>query len=129
MAQWVKDILFSLWGCRFDPWPCSVGYGSSVAVSCVASVATQIQCCCGCGIDPSCSSNSTPGLGYSIWCKCSLKKNNSSKIKFKEVKNKSWIMEFPGGLVVNDSMLLLLWLGFSAWFRNFHMPWAWPINK
>ena len=22
------------WGCRFNPWPCSVGYGSCVAMSC-----------------------------------------------------------------------------------------------
>jgi len=25
---------YELWGCRFDPWPCSVGLGSGVAVSC-----------------------------------------------------------------------------------------------
>ena len=22
------------WGCRFNPWPCSVGYGSGVDMSC-----------------------------------------------------------------------------------------------
>ena len=36
--------------------------------------------------------------------------------------------EFPGGLVVKNSELsllwfrLLMWLGFSPWPRNFHMP-------
>ena len=29
--------------------------------------------------------------------------------------------EFPGGLVVKDLALSLLWLGFDAWPRNFHM--------
>ena len=28
-------------------------------------------------------------------------------------------MEFPGGLVVKDSALSLLWLGFDLWPRNF----------
>ena len=38
-------------------------------------------------------------------------------------------MEFPGGLVVKESMLLLLWHGFDPWPRKFHMPWAWPKKK
>ena len=32
------------------------------------------------------------------------------------------IREFPGGLVVKDLALSLLWLGFHPWPRNFHMP-------
>ena len=33
---------------------------------------------------------------------------------------------FPGGLVVKDSVLSLLWLEFSPWARNLCMPWAQP---
>ena len=25
VIQWIKNPLLSLQGCRFDPWPCSVG--------------------------------------------------------------------------------------------------------
>ena len=32
--------------------------------------------------------------------------------------------EFPGGLVVKDSALSLLWLGFDLWPRNFGMELA-----
>ena len=41
-------------------------------------------------------------------------------------------MEFPGGLVVKDLTLsllwlwLLLWLIFYFWFGNFSMPWEQP---
>ena len=38
-------------------------------------------------------------------------------------------MEFPGGVVVRDPELSLLWLGFDTWPRNFHMLWAQPKNK
>ena len=34
MAQQVKDLMFSLWGCGFHPWPRSVGQGSNIAVIC-----------------------------------------------------------------------------------------------
>ena len=33
--------------------------------------------------------------------------------------------EFPGCLVVKDSILLLLWFRFDPWSGNFHMLWAW----
>ena len=36
----------------------------------------------------------------------------------------SW--EFPGGIVVNDSALSLLWLSFDPWPMNFQMAWVWP---
>ena len=48
----VRNPTLSLWGCGFNPWPHSVGWGSSIATSCVAS---------------SCNSNSSIGLGTSIW--------------------------------------------------------------
>ena len=35
-------------------------------------------------------------------------------------------MEFPGGLVVKDSALSLLWLRFDSWPGNFLMPWVQP---
>ena len=34
VAQQVKNQTQCLWGCGFDPWSCSVGWGSGVAVSC-----------------------------------------------------------------------------------------------
>ena len=34
--------------------------------------------------------------------------------------------ELPGGLVVNDSVLSLLWHKLDPWPGNFHVPWAWP---
>ena len=44
----------SLWGCRFDPWPYSVGWGSGTAISC--------------------SSNLTATLGISMCRRCGYKK-------------------------------------------------------
>ena len=35
--------------------------------------------------------------------------------------SKNTKLEFPGGLVVKESVLSLLWLGFDPWPRNFHM--------
>ena len=35
-------------------------------------------------------------------------------------------LELPGGLVIKDMILLLLWLRFSPWPGSFHMPWAQP---
>ena len=51
VALWVKDLIFSLWGCRFDPWPHSILKDLAVwqALASITDVA-QIQCCCGCGI-------------------------------------------------------------------------------
>ena len=37
--------------------------------------------------------------------------------------------EFPGGLLVKDPELSLLWLGFDPWPMNFHMPQIWPKTK
>ena len=31
--------------------------------------------------------------------------------------------------MVKDLALLLLWLGFSPWLGNFHLPWAWPEKE
>ena len=36
--------------------------------------------------------------------------------------------EFPGGLLVKDPALSLLWLGFDPWPGNFCMLQAWPKN-
>ena len=46
------------------------------------------------------------------------------------MKNK--VVGFPGGLMVKDSVLSLLWLrsllwlGFFPWPGNVCMPWVWP---
>ena len=37
------------------------------------SVGWRIWCCCGCGVGCSCGSDSVPGLGTSIGCRCSHK--------------------------------------------------------
>ena len=42
---------------------------------------------------------------------------------------KRWAEEFPGGLVVKDSKLSQLWLGFNPWPGNFGMLQAWPKEK
>ena len=39
----------------------------------------------------------------------------------------SW--EFPGGLVVKDLVLSLLWFRSSPWPGNLHMPQAWKKKK
>ena len=39
---------------------------------------------------------------------------------------KKVLAEFPGGLVVKDLALSLLWRGFDPWPGNFLMPWGWP---
>ena len=35
----------------------------------------------------------------------------------------------PDALVIKDSALLLLWLGFNPWPRNFCIMWVWPKKK
>ena len=37
-----------------------------------------------------------------------------------------FLCEYPGGLVVKDLVLSLLWLGFNPWPRNFHRLWVKP---
>ena len=37
--------------------------------------------------------------------------------------------EFPGGLVVKDLVLSLLWLRFDPWSGNLCMPWVWLERK
>ena len=39
------------------------------------------------------------------------------------------IQEFPGGLVVKDLMMSLLWLGYRPWSRSFWILWAGPKKK
>ena len=73
--------------CRFDPWPCSVGQESSIAMSC--DVGHR------CGSDlmllwlwcrpSSCSPNSTPSLGTSIGHGCSPKCKKKKKKKKKKL--------------------------------------------
>ena len=44
-----------------------------------ATDAVQIQCCCGCGMDPSCISSLTPRPGTSTCHRCGPKKNRKEK--------------------------------------------------
>lgn len=55
-----------------------------------------------------------------IYSKCWQKKKSNKKLS---------ILEFPGGLVIKDPALSLLWLGFSLWPRNFWMPWVQPTRE
>ena len=61
----------------------------------------RILCCCGCGIDLSCSSDLIPILGTSICLSCSLKKKKKKKKKKKVILNLTeWLMvEWWNGLV------------------------------
>ena len=43
-----------------------------------------------------------------------------------KVISKDAVLESPGGPVVKDLVLSLLWLRFNPWPENFCMPWAWP---
>ena len=63
--------------------------------------------------------DSTPSLGTTICHGCGPKKTKKRKKK-----KSKW--EFPGGLVVKNPALSLLWLGFQPWPGNFCMTWAWP---
>ena len=42
---------------------------------------------------------------------------------------KEWMLEFPGGLVVKDLVLSVLWLGFDPWPGNFCTSRGWPKKK
>ena len=44
----------------------------------------------------------------------------------KQVNRKYPIKEFPGGLVVKDLGLSLMWLGYDPWSQNFQMQQARP---
>ena len=44
-------------------------------------------------------------------------------------KKKTIAIEFPGGLEIKDSVLLLLWHGFDPWPGNFCMLQAWQKKK
>ena len=64
-----------------------------VAVSAVeVTDAAQIQCCYGYGVGLRCSSDSTPGLGTSVWLRCGHKKKICThKILFKYKKDVTYI--------------------------------------
>ena len=77
------------WGCGFDPWPHSVGWGSGIVMSLVTDAA-GIPRHCGCGVARSCSSNSTPSLGTSICCECGPKKTKTKQNKKKCLRTPSF---------------------------------------
>ena len=60
LAHWIKDLALLQ------------------AAAWITDVA-RIPCGCGCGIGSSCSSDSTPHLGISIWHRCSPKKKKKKK--------------------------------------------------
>ena len=68
LTQWVKDLAL----------PQAVVYVTDT---------TQIRCCCGVG--GTCSFNSTPSLGISIYCRCSHKNKINKEInnKLNKIKN------------------------------------------
>ena len=69
MAQWVKDLIYLCISEDTGSIPGLAQWGEDpVLPQAVVWItdAAQIQCCCGCGIGHSCSSDSTPGLGISI---------------------------------------------------------------
>ena len=72
MDQQVEDLTSSLQGCRFDPWPLSVGYRSGVAMA-VAKVPDV--------------SNWTPGQRTSICHGCRHYKREKEEFPFSSVVN------------------------------------------
>ena len=78
------------WGCNFDPWPHSVGWGSGIAVSC--SVGQR------CGLDPAllwlwhklAAVAPIPSLAWELpyAAGAALKSKTKTKTKTKKIKNK-----------------------------------------
>ena len=118
MAKWVKVLMFSLWGCGFDPWPCSVGKGANIAYKLwhISQMWFGSSVACGCGVGCSCSSSLTPGPGTYICCRCSCEKKkkisciNHSRWGTRE----SWI-KLSCYKIKEKSSLLAQWLRIWHW--------------
>ena len=78
MAQWIKDLTTAAWVAAEAQVRSQAWY-----------VGLSIQGCDSCGVGHSCCSDSIPGLGISICCRCSQKKKKKKKKKRKEEK-KEW---------------------------------------
>ena len=96
------------------PGPCSVGQGSSIAVSCGVGQRCILEHIAVAAY----SSDSTPSLGTSICRECSPKKTITKNKQTKNCKD----LEFPGGLAIKNLVLSLLWLGFDRWPGDLGMP-------
>ena len=80
------------WGCSFEPWPCSVGWGSALPwVLVKAADVAWIWSCSGCGIGWKLSSDLTPSLETSICCRCSTAPPQKKK-KTKKIYKKWWTL-------------------------------------
>ena len=95
MVQW-KEIQLASARIWFNPWPCSVGWGSGVAVSCGIGCRwelwyrLQMRCelwyrlrilhCCGCGIAVASSCSSNRELPYAVGGAIKSKQTNQPTI-------------------------------------------------
>ena len=68
------------WGWVFDPWPCSVGQGSSTATAMSCGVGSRHGIAVTVAQAGSCGSDSIPSLRTSTCCRCSPKKANRKKL-------------------------------------------------
>ena len=60
----------------------------------------KIQCCCSCGVDCSCSSDSVPSLGISICLGCGQKQTNP-RLLYISIQNKYRYNKFYGNCYVH----------------------------
>ena len=71
----IRLVHMRIW---FDPWPCSVDWGSSIAVNCgVGCSLSSDPTLLSVALAGSCSFKLIPSLGTSICCGCGPKKQNA----------------------------------------------------
>ena len=126
MAQWVKDPTLSLWGCGFNPWPCSVALWVKDPLLLQAAAPTQLNLgtsiCCRhlkkkdlalsllwLGFDP------WPGNLNMLWIQSKKKKNAQEKPKNTTILRCLKSQDFP--------TLPIIRLGVKCMF-----VWGCPVN-
>ena len=128
VVQWKQIWLVSM-RCGFDPWPCSVGRGTSIAVSCgvcrrYSSDPTLLWLWC----RPEAVALIRPLAWehpYATGTALQSKKKKKKKKKKSVIAGNSFsfVAQWVRDLALSPQWLLrlLLWRGFDPWPGNFHM--------